>query len=241
MRYRGFEIIPDEEDGMERYNPQTGQTEVCRGYACEVYAAEDAQYAHLLDCFDLAEGHEIADISQGSLESGIIRYVDGHYGYLQGEKEELRRKRTEELAGRIIRCLADTQEGAALYRTLSRNIGMTDNEIREMGFGVLEPYFDREEYARTIAEWMMDDGTESTLSGSWSVPFGNIQKRFCVDLKTDTNLRDMVSRVLYDRSDIVADFCMEENRVRLDFFYSRCPHVYKRNAHEAGPAMDQGM
>ena len=40
----------------------------------------------------------------------------------------------------------------------------------------------------------------------------NLQKRFGVDLKTDTDLRDRVSRVLYDQSDIVADFCMEEDR-----------------------------
>ena len=137
--------------------------------------------------------------------------------------------------------LGETQEGAALYRILSKDIGMTDNEIRGMGYGALAPYFDREEYARTIAEWMMDDGTESTLSGSWAVPFGNIQKRFGVDLKTDTDLRDRVSRVLYDQSDIVADFCMEEDRVRLDFFYSRCPHVYEHGAETAEPAMDQSM
>lgn len=129
----------------------------------------------------------------------------------------MRQKRTEELAGRLIGYLGETQEGAALYRILSRDIGMTDNEIRGMGYGALAPYFDREEYAKTIAEWMMDDGTESTLSGSWAVPFGNLQKRFGVDLKTDTDLRDRVSRVLYDQSDIVADFCMEEDRVRLDF------------------------
>ena len=87
----------------------------------------------------------------------------------------------------------------------------------------------------------MDDDTESTLSGSWAVPFGNLQKRFGVDLKTDTDLRDRVSRVLYDQSDIVADFCMEEDRVRLDFFYSRCPHVYEHGAETAEPAMDQSM
>ena len=160
---------------------------------------------------------------------------------LQEEKEEVRQKRTEELAGRLIGYLGETQEGAALYRILSRDIGMTDNEIRGMGYGALAPYFDREEYAKTIAEWMMDDGTKSTLSGSWAVPFGNLQKRFGVDLKTDTDLRDRVSRVLYDQSDIVADFCMEEDRVRLDFFYSRCPHVYEHGAETAEPAMDQSM
>ena len=241
MRYRGFEITSCYDTGIEWYNQQTGEDEICSGYFCEIYPAGDDQYANQLDAFCLAEGHEIADTTQGSLENGIIRYVDGHYGYLQEEKEEVRQKRTEELAGRLIGYLGETQEGAALYRILSRDIGMTDNEIRGMGYGALAPYFDREEYAKTIAEWMMDDGTESTLSGSWAVPFGNLQKRFGVDLKTDTDLRDRVSRVLYDQSDIVADFCMEEDRVRLDFFYSRCPHVYEHGAETAEPAMDQSM
>ena len=34
--------------------------------------------------------------------------MDGHYGYLQEEKEEVRQKRTEELAGRLIEmCIRD--------------------------------------------------------------------------------------------------------------------------------------
>ena len=88
---------------------------------CEIYPAGDDQYANQLDAFCLADGHEIADTTQGSLENGIIRYVDGHYGYLQEEKEggapEAHR---EALAGRLIGYLGETQEGAALYRILSR-------------------------------------------------------------------------------------------------------------------------
>lgn len=122
MRYRGFEITSCYDTGIERYNQQTGEDEICSGYFCEIYPAGDDQYANQLDAFCLAEGHEIADTTQGSLENGIIRYVDGHYGYLQEEKEEVRQKRTEELAGRLIGYLGETQEGAALYRILSRDI-----------------------------------------------------------------------------------------------------------------------
>ena len=101
MRYRGFEITSCYDTGIERYNQQTGEDEICSGYFCEIYPSGDDQYANQLDAFCLAEGHEIADTTQGSLENGIIRYVDGHYGYLQEEKEEVRQKRTEELAGVI--------------------------------------------------------------------------------------------------------------------------------------------
>ena len=90
MRYRGFEITSCYDTGIERYNQQTGEDEICSGYFCEIYPAGDDQYANQLDAFCLAEGHEIADTTQGSLENGIIRYVDGHYGYLQEEKEEVR-------------------------------------------------------------------------------------------------------------------------------------------------------
>ena len=59
------------------------------------------------------------------------------------------------------------------------------------------------------------------------MPYGNIANRFGVDLQTDGELRDMVSRQLYNRSDIVADFCMEQDKVTLDFFYVYCPYASK--------------
>ena len=147
----------------------------------------------------------------------------------------------EEAARRGLLNLRSTPDALPLY-TSEKNVSL----FTRHGVYTVEEMKSREEigleeYAKTIAEWMMDDGTESTLSGSWAVPFGNLQKRFGVDLKTDTDLRDRVSRVLYDQSDIVADFCMEEDRVRLDFFYSRCPHVYEHGAETAEPAMDQSM
>lgn len=48
-----------------------------------------------------------------------------------------------------------------------------------------------------------------------------------MDLQTDADLRNMVSHYLYDSSDIVADFCMEQDKVTLDFFYSHCPYVHE--------------
>ena len=114
MRYRGFEITSCYDTGIERYNQQTGEDEICSGYFCEIYPAGDDQYANQLDAFCLAEGHEIADTTQGSLENGIIRYVDGHYGYLQEEKEEAPKQPkavvSQSLTGRPTRAAANKKK-----------------------------------------------------------------------------------------------------------------------------------
>ena len=58
MRYRGFEIIPDEEAGMERYNPQTGQTEA------DVYKRqEELRTKDFFDC----------------ILPGTIKFLSDHY------------------------------------------------------------------------------------------------------------------------------------------------------------------
>ena len=102
--------------------------------------------------------------------------------------------------GRLVCCLGESESGAELYNTLSEVIGMTYEEIREVGFQSLAPFFDREQYAQTIADWLIEDGTESTISGRWIVPYGNIGNRFGVNLQTDADLRNMVSRHLYNLS-----------------------------------------
>lgn len=227
MRYRGFEITSRPDSGVERYNSAESRDELCEGFYCEIYPAGDDQYANRLDTFCLAEGYEIPDTSDVALAAGIIKYVDENYFGLLESKNEVKQKRMEELVGRLVCWLGESESGAELYNTLSETIGMTDEEIREVGFQSLAPFFDREQYAQTIADWLIEDGTESTISGRWIVPYGNIGKRFGVDLQTDANLRNMVSRHLYDSSDIVADFCMGQDKVTLDFFYSHCPYVHE--------------
>lgn len=230
MRYRGFEITSCPDSGVERYNSTESRDEICEGFFCEIYPAGDDQYANQLDTFCLAEGYEISDTSDAVLHAGIIKYVDENYYGLLESKNEVKQKRTEELVGRLVCWLGESESGAELYNTLSEAIGMTDEEIREVGFQSLAPFFDREKYAQTIADWLIEDGTESTISGSWVVPYGNIGKRFGLDLQNDADLRNMISRHLYDSSDIVADFCMEQDKVTLDFFYSHCPYVHEDEA-----------
>lgn len=238
MRYRGFEITSCPDSGVERYNEITRRTEICPGFFCEVYPAGDDQYANRLDYFCIAEGYEIEDTSDESLTNGIMQYVDANFISLFESKNEVDKSRTEELVGRLVCWLGENESGEELYNTLSDVIGMTDQEINAVGFSSLVPYFNRERYAKTIAEWIIDDGTDSTLTGSWIVPYGNIRYHFGVNLETDTELREMVSRELYNSSDAVADFCMESDKVCLDFNYAYCPHVPKNCADDMQPTMN---
>ncbi len=64
-------------------------------------------------------------------------------------------------------------------------------------------FFDRVQYAQAIVDWSIDNSTESTLTGRWTVPYGNIGKHFDVDLQPDSDLWVMVSRCIYVSSDII--------------------------------------
>lgn len=67
--------------------------------------------------------------------------------------------------------LGESENGEELYHTFTEVIGMTDDEIREIGFHSLSPYFDRELYAQTIAEHYIDTGSENTFIGNWYLYF----------------------------------------------------------------------
>lgn len=50
-------------------------------------------------------------------------------------------ERYKDLCGQLVGWLGETEEGAELYDTLHTEIGMTDDEICEIGFTSLAPYF----------------------------------------------------------------------------------------------------
>ena len=158
MRYRGFIITSTPDSGIERYDRQSSQDVLCNGYYCQIYDGDDDQYANQLDDFCIAEGHEIKDCSYGELERGIARYVDDHYDDLVEEQQYYFAKRQSELIGRLVCWIGETESGEELYHTLSEVVGMKDDEIRAAGFTSLVPYFNREGYAQTIVEYLIDEG-----------------------------------------------------------------------------------
>ena len=224
MRYRGFIITNTPDSGIERYDTESSQDVICNGYYCQIYDGDDADYANQLDDFCLAEGHEIKDCSYRELERGIARYVDGQYDDLVEERQFHFAKRQSELLGRAVCWIGENENGEELYHTLSEVIGMTDDEIRAVGFTSLVPFFDREAYAQTIAEYLIDEGTESTCSGNLHIPFSEINERYAVNLPTDKEMLELIRDSLLDHGDIISDLETTED-FDMMFFTMYCPYV----------------
>lgn len=224
MRYRGFVITSCPDGGIRRQDPDTGSEEICKGFYCQVYPADDDQYAHRLSGFCLAEGYEIPDLKEGSLCQGIVEYVDSTYKALKAGKERAIGKRQRDLLGRAVCWISGHGSGRETYGVLSEMIGMTDDGIRELGVLSLVPYFNREAYAQTIAEYLIETGMENTTSGNWNFAFEEINERYAVNLPDDQVLLEDISRHLSDCSGAVADLCVTDEGVDLDFYYGLCPN-----------------
>lgn len=238
MRYRGFEITSTADYDIHRMNRETGNVEVCKGYYCEVYDANDVDLINMFDSFCLAEGYEIKDCSYSSLLVGIAKYVDGCFDSYTESKWDMQDNRTYEILGRALCWLGESESGQELYNTFSEVLGMDDDEIRKMGFTSLVPYFDRDKYAELIANYLIDEGTEDTLSGNIHFPFSEINERFKVNLPSDVDLLGKIEDCLISNSEIVSD-CEINGDFDLMFFTAFCPHCEDRFAEDdQSPTME---
>lgn len=220
MRYRGF-IITSQFDHWteERTN---GSSEECSGFYCQVYNGSDGLYENMLDEFELIVGRDIEDMSGTELDRGIIGYIDEHYERLNEAVSDAVSNRNADLLGRLICFIGENECGMELYDTLSNEICMTDDEIRKAGFLSLAEYFDKESYAQTIAEHLIDEGTASTYSGNYCFDYTEINERFGVALPVDNELLDMIVDSL--DKDIVADVVTGKD-IDLMFYTKYCPNV----------------
>lgn len=224
MRYRGFIITSCFDSGVERYNRETGQDEICDGFYCQVYAGDDDMYAEPIDDFCLAVGHEIEDISDASLGMGIRKYVDDMIYQLQEGRNFNKKSHLADMLGRAVCFLGEFQSGEELYDTLTDQIGLSDDEIREIGFKSLVPFFNRDYYAQTIAEYLIDKGTDKKHSGNYHFSFGEINERFGISLPGDT---EMLGKIVSNLdSDIVADVDTTED-FNLAFYLDYCPYAHE--------------
>jgi len=224
VRYRGFVI---ESEPCDTGNDSTEtNTEVVRyqEYFCTVYAGNDDERLHSLDEFYavIEPGEKTEEVVQ--LQCEIANHIDYFYDDLVGNLEYQVSKRKSELLGRLVCWLSEDQCSAELYNTLSEHIGMTDDEIRAVGFTSLVPFFDREAYAQTIAEHLIDEGTEDTFSGNLHIPFSEINERFGVNLPTDEKMLELIRDELLKHGDIISDLETDED-FDMMFYTMYCPHV----------------
>ena len=221
MRYRGFNITYTTGKGVERENPATHRKDIRNGYYCEIYPGDDDQYANRIDSFCLAEGYEIHEWSDHEAEKVIRDYVDREYYSLKAANDEIISERREDLVGRLGCFIGESLYGYDFYEALSEDCCMTDKEIRDAGFLSLVPYFDKDGYAQTIAEYLIDYGTEHSLSGNYHIEFEDINELFGVSLPDDKEMLDKIVDAL-DR-DIVSDVDVFTD-FDLMFYTSYCPN-----------------
>lgn len=140
------------------------------------------------------------------------------------------------MLGRAVCFLGEFQSGEELYDTLTDQIGLTDDEIREIGVKSLAPFFNRDYYAQTIAEYLIDEGTDKTHSGNYHFSFAEVNERFGTSLPGDKEMLEKIVSAL--DSEIVADVDATED-FDLTFYLDYCP--YAEDAEELDDTPTQQM
>lgn len=233
MRYRGFIITSCFDSGIERYCRESGKDELCNGYYCQVYAGNDDMYADQIDDFCLAAGHEIEDLSDAALSDGIRKYVDGMFLELEEGRTFNKKARLADMLGKAVCFIGEFQSSEELYDTLTEQIGLTYDEIREIGFKSLAPFFNRDYYAQTIAEFLLDEGADKTHSGNYHFSFAEINERFGTSLPVDKEMMDKIVSAL--DSEIVANVDTTDD-FDLMFYLDFCPYAEESEELENTPS-----
>ena len=223
MLYRGFQIDTVATTISSRWNSTTERLDQCPSVICEVYDQYDDGRAEYLESFTLAEGYEVLDFSVEQIQKGMREYVDKYDTRLNRERNEMLVDRKNKLLGRLASRLGEGLEPVELYDLLSENVGMTDEEIRACGYQSLSPFFDRPAYAQTVAEYMIQVGTEETTTGNWHFYFTTLNIRFGLDLKNDEEMVQMIRNELYKQIDIVNDVDIYDDDFDVLFYPENCP------------------
>lgn len=183
-------------------------------------------YANQIDDFCLAAGHEIEDMSDSSLNQGIAKQIDDMYDTYISEKNSINSERNFELLGRALYWISEMESGSDLYNTLSEIIGMSDVEMHRLGFNSLSKYFDKDSFAQTIADHLIEMGTEKTQSGNYHFEFSDINQRFGVNLPDDKELLGkLIERLTSGENSLVVSDLNTDTDIDLNFYTLYCPNV----------------
>ena len=208
MRYRGFEIV------NEPYENEEGT-----GFYCVIFSTDDKEHKDSIEEFNLEIGDDIRDCSESELKRAIIRFIDENYEDLISEFVGISNKQTYEqfcnAVGWISESICDKE---ALYYTLSKVIGMDDKSIVQMGYKNLVQYFDKDAYAETIADYLMD-------TGMTRIEFQDLTRKFGIDLAKDTEMLKKIENTLNKYPEIIAEWDITEQGFDLRFYGLNCPSM----------------
>ena len=211
MRYRGFEITVDREDDR---------------FVIGIYAAEDLDKTNLFSKYYFSA--EAGNTEEDALSYAAAK-IEKDIFELELDKEDARRNILLRKLGNAVALIGNSRQDEELYHILTDELQMTDHEIQEIGFTGLMPFFDKDGYAKTIADYMTDVGVAETVTGDWSFDFSHLNQKFSVNLPEDRELLEKIVQQFDSR--LVSDVNTSDGfdlRFNTDF----CPYVYAEDEAE---------
>ncbi len=225
-KYRGFEVVGKRDDNISRFNTKACTIEKVGGIAFDIFDIEDKMHSDKLVSFSFAFGYEISDGIDGEFECAVKTLIDNQYFNLSVLKEEKAKERKIRQLSKAVVWISKNEKGEALYKVLSKELGLSDYDIVKVGHVELLPYFDLEKYAEVIADAMVREGTEGTSSGNWHTSFEEIKDEFGVDLIFDKEMVDRIENALYSiYGDVISEMDIYDNEFDIMYFLNYCPNV----------------
>ena len=130
MRYRGFNIVFTYADHISKFDPSNRVWGQAPGYYCEVFSEADDSLCNPLDNFELILGDRLQTLDEDEVEDWITKIADKEIDEWRCNEAVTTAERKNDLVGRLVSFLGESEQGAMLYDTLHEQIGMTDDEIR---------------------------------------------------------------------------------------------------------------
>ena len=217
IQYRGFEIVGMRDGNVRRFNVKTGTVDVVGGIHCNIFAIEDNQHFELLSYFNLGIGYEIADIlvfNESDFSKLTKEFIDGQYFDLSAKRITSAENRKYKQLANMVTLFCGDKSDESLFRILTEKVGLTNFDIINIGCVDLVPYFDLDNYAAIIADFIVREGTKNANCNNWIMHFSEIKEQFGVDLVVDVEMLKRITIALYN----IYDNMIEQMDVLKDAF-----------------------
>lgn len=179
------------------------------------------------DC--IALDGDFRSYSQTEIENRARKYIDQEIEPLVAKRKSAESERKNVFLDKLIQSIKgkgqrEELSDERLYDKLTA-IGMTPLDIVACGHKELVPFFDKEAYAKTIADQLIFRGAENTSEGNWIFYFDEIEDQFGVDLDADKEMLDLIEDALNEQGDTLSDIQIYDRQIDLMFYLVHCPCV----------------
>ena len=118
-----------------------------------------------------------------------------------------------------------------LYLTLSKVIGMTQEELHEFSIESLDEYFEpplAEDLLKKLTNYCVSEGTEHFEDGKWAISYNELYYHFGVDVN-DTNGNGKALAEALKKRDEIAELIMTEDCIEINFHLQYCDKCQSGN------------